>query len=180
MSRSALIQQFIPDFVSFPLSPLLQDGFCVVKKLFILKIRQDKVQNEFSGHFNVLAVKVHGTDQSLHDVGDDGVLLSSAAGFLAPAKPYECAQGQVPGAISQSRFADQRSPQFCQLAFLFFRISTEKEFTGDHLQDSIPQKLDPLIIFIGLYLLFIGKGGVGQSTFQQISVRESVPDPFLQ
>ena len=126
------------------------------------------------------AVKIHGGDDRLHRVGENGRPLSAAAALLPVAETDIVAQMQRERHTVQRLLADELGAQAAHFPLRHVGIERIEPRRRDHAEHGIAQKLEPLVAGIAPRAVFIGIGAVHERILQQRPVTEHVAQAGLQ
>ena len=151
------------DVVDLPLGQTVED------------VREDKALRRLQP-----AVEIHGGDDRLHRVGEDGRALAAAAALLPVAEADIIAQMQRARHAVQRLLADELGTQPAHLPLRHIRIEPVEPRRRDHAEHGVAQKLKPLVAGIAARAVFIGIGAVHERIFQQRPVAECIAQTSLQ
>ena len=138
-------------------------------------VREDKALRRLQS-----AVEVHGGDDRLYRIGEDGRALASAAALLPVAKADIIAQMQRARHAVQRLLAHELGAQPAHLPLRHIRIEPVDPCRRDHAEHGITQKLEPLVAGIAARTVFIGVRAVHERILQQRPVTECIAQTSLQ
>jgi hypothetical protein len=125
-------------------------------------MRGDEQALDHGGGGGVAAVEVHGGDDGLEGVGEDGALGAAAAAVLALAEAQPGAEAEARGDLGEPGFAHHLGPGHRQLALAQGREPGHEAVADDQIEHGVAEELEALVVAAGGVGVLVQPRGVAQ------------------
>ena len=179
MVRSGLAEQLIADLlIGAALHQLLEHGFVVLALVLLPQIRllQQFLQNEAPWLLQTAGIQIHGGDQRLHHVRQDGGAFPPPGALLAFAQTHITTQIQTLRDAVEAGLAHQLGAKPGHPPLRDRRLLPIEKVRRHMAQDRVAQEFQPLIALAAIVPPLVGVGTVGQGRLQQTPVPEAISD----
>lgn len=126
------------------------------------------------------AIQVEGPENSLEGVTQDRCALTAPGKILLPAQIEEVTNSDVATLFREDRFADEQRFDLGQISFPLVDMTSEEVLRDDEIENGITQEFQPFVGRDAFLFVCVDVRSVFEREFQQIRIRESIPQPFLQ
>ena len=125
------------------------------------------------------AVEVHGGDQRLHRVGEDGRPLPPAGVLLAAPQADVVPQAQLGGHAPEAVLADELGADARHAPLGQLRFAAVERVRHHEAEHRVAQKLQPLVALAAVAAVLVGIRAVREGIHQQLLVAEGIIKFFL-